>query len=133
LFVLLWILATVGFFFYVSNFGSYNKTYGTLGGLIVLLVWMWITNVALLFGVEFDAELERSRELEAGLPAEQNIQLEPRQAPKDGPVRTTAADPPVAAGEREQVARGAGSDETGTEDGQEIGSDDATSGARRAR
>jgi membrane protein len=133
LFVVLWILATVGFFFYVSNFGSYNKTYGTLGGLIVLLVWMWITNVALLFGVEFDAELERSRELEAGLPAEQNIQLEPRQTPKDGPVRTTAADPPVAEGERDEVARGVATDETGTGDGDEAGSDDTRSGARRAR
>jgi len=58
----LWIVATVGFFFYVSNFGSYNKTYGTLGGLIVLLVWMWISNIALLFGAELNAELERSRD-----------------------------------------------------------------------
>jgi membrane protein len=92
LFVVLWILATLGFFFYVSNFGSYNKTYGTLGGLIVLLVWMWITNLALLFGVEFDAELERSRELAAGLPAERTIQLEPRQPPKEEPVDTSGDD-----------------------------------------
>jgi membrane protein len=103
--VVLWIVATVGFFFYVTNFGSYNKTYGTLGGLIALLVWMWISNLALLFGVEFDAELERSRELEAGLPAERNIQLEPRQAPKDGPVRSTDEEEPVAPGEREQLTR----------------------------
>jgi membrane protein len=133
LFVVLWIVATAGFFFYVSNFGSYNKTYGTLGGLIVLLVWMWITNVALLFGVEFDAELERSRELEAGLPAERNIQLEPRQAPKEGPVRTTAEDPPIAAGEREEVARGGTAGDSETEDDGGTEADDEPSGARRGR
>lgn len=80
--VLLWILASAAFAFYVSNFGSYNKTYGTLGAVISLLVWLWITNLALLFGIEFDSELERSRELHAGLPAEEEIQLEPRQEPK---------------------------------------------------
>jgi membrane protein len=80
--VLLWIVATVGFFFYVSNFGSYNKTYGTLGGLVILLLWLWITNLALLFGAEFDAELERSRQLEAGLPADESLQLSLREEPK---------------------------------------------------
>jgi membrane protein len=80
--VILWILASAAFAFYVSNFGSYNKTYGTLGAVISLLVWLWITNLALLFGIEFDSELERSRELHAGLPAEEEIQLEPRQEPK---------------------------------------------------
>ena len=80
--VLVWILASVAFAFYVANFGSYNETYGTLGGLISFLVWMWITNLAVLFGAELNAELERSRELEAGLPAEEEIQLEPRDAPK---------------------------------------------------
>lgn len=88
--VVLWALATVGFFFYVSSFGSYNKTYGTLGGLIVLLLWLWITNVALLFGAEFDAELERSRQLEAGLPAEERLHLPLRAEPKP---KTTTADP----------------------------------------
>ena len=80
--VLVWILASVAFAFYVANFGSYNKTYGTLGGVVSFLVWMWITNLAVLFGAELNAELERSRELEAGEPAEEEIQLEPRDAPK---------------------------------------------------
>jgi membrane protein len=76
----LWAVVSVGFAFYVSNFGSYNKTYGTLGGVVALLVWLWITNLALLLGLEFDAELERQRELAAGLPAEHELQLPPRRA-----------------------------------------------------
>ncbi len=80
--VVVWLLASVAFAFYVGNFGSYNKTYGTLGGVVSFLVWMWITNLAVLFGAELNAELERSRELEAGEPAEEEIQLEPRDAPK---------------------------------------------------
>ncbi len=79
---LLWAVATLGFFFYVANFGSYNKTYGTLGGLVVLLLWLWITNVALLFGAEFDSELERSRQLAAGVPAAETIRLPLREEPK---------------------------------------------------
>jgi membrane protein len=74
--VLIWIL----FAFYVANFGSYNKTYGSLAGAIVFLVWLWVSNIALLLGVELDAELERARELEAGLPAEEELQLPPKQA-----------------------------------------------------
>jgi membrane protein len=80
--VLVWIVASALFAFYVANFGSYNKTYGTLGGVVTFLVWMWITNLAVLFGAELNAELERSRELEAGEPAEEEIQLEPRDPPK---------------------------------------------------
>ena len=80
--VVVWIVASAAFAFYVANFGSYGKTYGALGGVITFLVWMWITNLAVLFGAELNAELERSRELEAGEPAEQEIQLEPRSAPK---------------------------------------------------
>jgi membrane protein len=80
--VVVWIAASALFAFYVANFGSYDKTYGTLGGVITFLVWMWITNIAVLFGAELNAELERSRELEAGEPAEEEIQLPPRQAPK---------------------------------------------------
>jgi membrane protein len=76
--VLLWIVASVLFGLYVANFGSYNKTYGTLGGAITFLVWLWISNLAVLFGAEVNAELERTRELEAGLPAHEEIQLPPR-------------------------------------------------------
>lgn len=76
--IIVWILASVGFGFYVSNFGNYGATYGTLAGVIVFLLWMWISNLALLLGAEIDAELERSRQLQAGLPAEEEIQLPPR-------------------------------------------------------
>lgn len=57
--VILWILASAGFAFYVANFASYNETYGALGGVIVFLIWLWITNIAVLLGAELDAELER--------------------------------------------------------------------------
>ena len=76
--LLVWAVATVGFVFYVSNFSSYNATYGSLAGVIVFLLWLWITNNALLFGAEVDAEIERARELRAGLPAEETVQLPPR-------------------------------------------------------
>ncbi|MGZ8178226.1 YihY/virulence factor BrkB family protein [Williamsia sp. SKLECPSW1] len=73
--IVVWIAASTLFALYVSHFGSYNETYGALGGVIVFLLWLWITNLALLFGAEFDAELERARELQAGLPAEKHVQL----------------------------------------------------------
>lgn len=76
--ILVWVLASVGFGFYVANFGSYNKTYGALAGVIVFLLWLWITNLALLFGAELDAELERGRQLQAGIRAERDLQLPPR-------------------------------------------------------
>jgi membrane protein len=82
--LVVWILASAAFAFYVANFGSYNKTYGTLGGVVALLVWMWITNLAILFGHQLNAERERSLELEEGVPrAEREIQLEPRATPKE--------------------------------------------------
>src|SRR5918995_349900 len=82
-----WVLASAAFALYVANFGSYDKTYGTLAGVVVLLIWMWITNLAILFGHELNAERERSAELEAGVPAaERELQLEPRDEPK--PKRT---------------------------------------------
>src|SRR5436190_8375252 len=80
--VVLWLIASAGFAFYVANFSSYNKTYGSLGGVIAFLVWLWITNVAVLLGAELDAELERGRELAAGEPAEHKLQLEPRDTTK---------------------------------------------------
>jgi membrane protein len=80
--ILTWVLASVAFGFYVANFGSYNKTYGSLGGVIVFLLWLWITNLALLFGAELDAETERGRELQAGIEAEETIQLPPRDTTK---------------------------------------------------
>lgn len=76
--ILIWIIASVGFGFYVGNFSNYNATYGSLGGVIVFLLWIWITNNALLFGAEFDAEIERGRELQAGIRAEEDIQLPER-------------------------------------------------------
>jgi membrane protein len=80
----LWIVASAGFAFYVANFGSYDKTYGTLGGVITFLVWLWISNIAVLLGAELNAELERTRELAAGFPeAEREIQLAPREEPEE--------------------------------------------------
>jgi membrane protein len=66
--VLIWLAASAGFGLYVSNFSSYNKIYGALGAIISFLVWLWISNLAILLGAEFDAELERGRAIEGGLP-----------------------------------------------------------------
>ncbi|MGC4935433.1 YihY/virulence factor BrkB family protein [Gordonia sp. DT30] len=76
--ILTWIVASVLFALYVANFSSYNKTYGALAGVIVFLLWLWLTNLALLFGAEIDTELERGRQLQAGLPAERSLQSRPR-------------------------------------------------------
>jgi membrane protein len=80
--LVVWLIASALFAVYVASFSSYNKTYGALGGVVVFLVWLWISNIALLLGAELNAELERGRELEGGLPAHDEIQLEPRDAPK---------------------------------------------------
>ena len=81
--VVLWLVASAGFGVYVAAFSSYNKTYGTLGAVIVFLVWLWISNNALLLGAELNAELERERQLVAGRSeAEHELQLQPRTAPK---------------------------------------------------
>ncbi len=76
--IVVWILASLAFGLYVANFGSYNQTYGALAGVIILLLWVWLTNLALLLGAEIDAELERSRQLQAGIEAEEVLQLPPR-------------------------------------------------------
>lgn len=76
--ILVSLAASAGFFFYVSNFGKYNATYGALAGVIVLLLWLYIVNAILLLGAEIDSELERARELQAGMAAESVLQLPPR-------------------------------------------------------
>ncbi|MGY1641073.1 YihY/virulence factor BrkB family protein [Geodermatophilus sp. SYSU D00703] len=77
------ILASALFAFYAANFGSYNKTYGALAGVVVFLIWFWLINLALLFGIELDAEIERTKELKEGVPeAHKEIQLDARAEPK---------------------------------------------------
>ncbi|MET9502926.1 YihY/virulence factor BrkB family protein [Streptomyces sp. NPDC006259] len=76
--LLIWLIASAGFAFYVANFGSYNKTYGTLAGVIVFLVWLWISNIAILLGLEFDAELSRQRAVAGGLPQDEEPYVPPR-------------------------------------------------------
>jgi membrane protein len=81
--VVVWIVASALFAFYVANFGSYNKTYGSLAGVVVFLLWLWITNIAVLLGQELNAELERTREIESGdARAHERITLPPRDEPK---------------------------------------------------
>lgn len=80
--LVVFLLASVAFGFYVAYSNSYNKTYGAIGGVIVALLWLWILNMSLLFGAEFDAETERGRELQAGIEAEETIQLPPRDTKK---------------------------------------------------
>ena len=95
--ILVWLVASALFGFYVANFSHYNKTYGSLAGVIAFLLWLWITNLALLFGGELDAELERGRELQAGQPAEETIQL---------PARDTRKSDKAADKERDDIERG---------------------------
>ncbi|HSU45431.1 MAG TPA: YhjD/YihY/BrkB family envelope integrity protein [Arthrobacter sp.] len=80
--LLVFLLASLAFGFYVAYSNSYNKTYGAIGGVIVALLWLWILNMSLLFGAEFDAEVERGRQLQAGIEAEETIQLPPRDTKK---------------------------------------------------
>ena len=80
--VVLWLLASAAFAFYVASFSSYNKTYGALGGVVVFLIWLWITNVVILLGAELNAELERGRLIEAGHPADKEPYLPVRDEPK---------------------------------------------------
>ena len=96
--ILVAIVASAAFAFYVANFGSYNKTYGALAGVVIFLIWFWLINVALLFGIELDAEIERTKELKEGVPrAAKEIQLDARarpEAPADDLSRRTARERP---------------------------------------
>ncbi len=95
--IVIWMVASAGFAFYVANFGSYNKTYGSLAGVVVGLVFLWLTNVALLLGAEIDSELERGRQLQAGIAAETELQL---------PARDTRNIEKAAEKEADDAARG---------------------------
>ena len=81
--VVLWIVASALFALYVANFSSYNKTYGSLGGVIVFLTWLWITNIIVLLGAEFNSEMERSKAIQGGHPPEKEPFLPLRDEPKD--------------------------------------------------
>lgn len=74
----IWLIASAGFAVYVANFGSYNKTYGTMAGVIIFLIWLWITNLAILLGLEFDAEIARQRAIAGGHPPEAEPYTQPR-------------------------------------------------------
>jgi membrane protein len=93
------VIASVAFAFYVTTFSNYAKNYGSLAGVVIFLLWLWIANLALLFGAEFDAELERGRQLQAGIAAEETLQLPPRD---------TKVSDKKAAAEREDVKLGRG-------------------------
>lgn len=95
--LVVFLLASLAFGLYVANFSSYNKTYGAIGGVIIALLWLWILNMSLLFGAEFDAEVERGRQLQAGIEAEKTLQLPPRDTKKS--VKTQAQ-------EEEDIRRG---------------------------
>ncbi|MDF9752558.1 YihY/virulence factor BrkB family protein [Arthrobacter sp. ES3-54] len=95
--LVIFLLASLGFALYVANFSSYEKTYGAIGGVIVSLLWLWILNMSLLFGAEFDAEMERGRQLQAGIEAEETLQLPPRDTEKSDKLQ---------ANEEEDIRRG---------------------------
>jgi membrane protein len=91
--VILWVIVSVAFAIYLANFANYNKTYGTLGGVIAFLVWMWISNIAILLGAELDSELERGRAIAAGQDPAQEPYLELRDDRKVKNVRGPGARP----------------------------------------
>ena len=85
-----WLIASGAFALYVANFGSYNKTYGSLGGVIVFLTWLWISNIMILLGAEFNAELERERAIQGGMqPEDREPFAEPRDTRKMDEPKTT--------------------------------------------
>jgi membrane protein len=126
--ILIWMIASVGFGFYVSNFSNYNKTYGSLGAVIVFLLWLWITNNALLFGAEFDAEIERGRELQAGMEAEKERAQE-AQDELDGMRLRQAAAASIA--EQEARERREGRERPADDDRPDADADDLPDGKER--
>ena len=126
--IVVWVAASVAFAFYVTTFGSYDKTYGSLAGAVVGLLWLWITNLALLFGAELDSELERGRQLQAGIAAEQELQL---------PARDTRGIRKARKKEQKDIARGRAIREQAEHDGTPDGDPEtdrrevATSGSHR--
>ena len=94
--LVIWMAASGLFAVYVANFGSYNKTYGTLASIVIFLVWLWLTNLAVLLGAEFNAELQHARAIEGGAPRESDKFAEPRDTRKlndDADAHATALSP----------------------------------------
>jgi membrane protein len=89
--VLIWLVASGAFALYVANFSSYNKTYGSVAGVIIFLVWLWISNMAVLLGAEFDAELDRQRAINGGIPEDEAFSV-PRDTRKLDPEDTQRAE-----------------------------------------
>ncbi|WP_370462366.1 YihY/virulence factor BrkB family protein [Nocardiopsis sp. FR6] len=81
--IVLWMLASAAFALYVANFASYGRTYGSLATVVIFLVWLWITNIAILFGEELNAEIERGRAISGGLPEDEEPYVELRDEPKE--------------------------------------------------
>ena len=82
--IVVWVAGSVGFTIYLANFDSYNRTYGAIAGVIIFLVWLWLTNLGVLLGAELNAELERGRQIEGGLPSDEEPFLEHRDTKKLG-------------------------------------------------
>ena len=116
--VVVWSAVSIAFAVYIAHFNSYNKTYGALGGVIIFLVWLWLTNVAILLGAEFDAELNRARAIAAGLPPTAEPYVPVRDVPRrEAPVRTAelTAVPAVAPAELTAVPAVAPPEPTGSD------------------
>jgi membrane protein len=112
--IVTWFCGSALFGLYVANFSSYDAVYGSLAGVIVFLIWLWVSNTALLLGAELDAEIERARELQAGIRAERDVQLPPRDTRASTKSRAQL-DRDQAEGEelRQQNAPGAGDEPEG--------------------
>ncbi len=130
--IVVWVLASLGFAFYVANFSSYNETYGSLAGVIIALLWLWITNLALLFGAELDAELERGRQLQGGIEAERSIQLPPRDTKASDKKQAKAEDDVRRGREVREAAQRRQSDDGDGRDGDGHGGE-ARGGSHAAR